>query len=934
MNSVLLSSRPQLSAAASFDLSGTWQLLRGESDQYAQPPETVRWKEALAVSMPNSVQTALVEAGELPNPYFGKENLKLTETYHHAWWLRKVFELNEDLDGSSSALLFFEGIEYESRVWLNGRELGSHEGMFGGPVYEVTDALVLHGENELVIGLAPPPLPPVKDLFDSSLDPLYQSQGVFLSSAAKKDGEKIVRRYNDITGCGWAYPQSYTCGLWEKTRLVFNRRAYFLDAWSWTEDLSSDHSTAIIGYEAEICPLDECAACTLEVSLFAPESDKLLVSERQAIRLNGRGETIKGHVVVKNPPLWWPNGLGEQPLCQLRFRLVGEDEVTLTEHNQRIGIRKLERRATTGAATRYPWNFVVNGRDFFVRGFNWVPPDSLRKFDEEQYRHAVVGMAETNSNMIRIWGWGGSERELFYDLCDELGLFVSQEFPITQVKADDENLEVLKQQAEWIVRRIRSRPCVAQWSGGNELHNLYPEPSAPPLDFLEKFVPQLDPTRLHQRTSPYGGDIHYGQLALDDSLNTSAVTPIFHPIERQDEGEEIPLTAYGGDYFGWIDSGLGYDSSQPQNFAFVSETVFPTMLSEASLQKVVPEEELNTTVKNGADLGESHPCTRHHADLQRDWFPDLWVRALEFAPVQRMPLREALPYLQWPQAIRYQHLAGGYRANYPKTGGFQFWVFNTPWPIGTWEVMDYYGVPNTAYYLVKKMFAPVAVAARFSTVYLASGDQLEIDVHLLTDTPSEVDGLSVKLLLLDSKLSPCLQKEYPISEGLPQQANCLDVIKWDSSSTPDGMLTCVLEIPEQGASHRVVYPVRLAQELHDPAQRKRVSEVTTQGPPKSWTTWSNQFAIHTTILSLSCDGPRLCITNVGDQPAWPVSIRQPGREQELLSDNYFWLWPGEKKIVELTGSGTSSFADNTIVTAWNAAPITLAHQDKPSLSQV
>lgn len=906
-------SRRPLLSGEKIDLCGEWELTDSASEAFDQGEIPSDWSNKLTANVPGTVQTALVEAGRLPDPYFGKNNLELNQTYQRSWWFRRSVCIKPEDNPSTYKMLVFHGLEYESRVWLNGKELGSHEGMFGGPVFEISDQLAKGGTYDLVVGLAPPPLPPVDDLFDSSLDPLYQKKKVSLSSAAKRINGKIVRRYNDITGCGWAYPQSYTCGIWQKVEIVSMPQPAITDAWSWTEKLSEDHSHAIVGYEMEVL-----ADCDLETQLVVKLSDssgKLLAQSMSVCELRVGDQILSGNISVEHPPLWWPNGLGPAQRCKLCWEL--KDKLTgqsLSKSESLIGIRKLERIPTSGPKTRYPWRFVVNGRDFFVRGFNWVPTDSLRNISYESYDRLLDGMKATHANLVRVWGWGGSEDEYFYDLCDKLGILVAQDFPVTQAKVDDENLHVLEQQAEWMVRRLRGRACMAQWIGGNELHLLLPDPLEVPLDFLEKQVPELDPSRLHQRTSPYGGDLHYGQLSPDDALNVHDTVPIFEKVNEDED--DMSVAAYGGNFFQWIDSGLDYSSSQPMNFAFVSETVFPTVLGVNSLSRVIPPEELERPVVDGSNLEMSHPNMRHHADLQTDWFPYIWEKALEYGQLKGRPLKEIISILQWPQAIRYQYMAGGYRSNYPRTGGFLFWVFNTPWPIGTWEVMDYYGIPNPAFYLVRRMFSPLAVAARFETLYLAPEEILHASICVMADDPQLALGCTVRFRLLGESLKVLFEQDFMVPSNFNEQAVVLGKVDLPMKGFPEGMLTGVIEIIDGGPSQRAVYPIRLSKDMLDPKQRDRVESPDTGEPPCDWPTWMDAVHGGSTSLSVERKEKTLVVTNKGEHPAWPVTLNFETPEKALPSDNHFLLWPGESHI--LNSLSDEGFPGNVSVESWDA----------------
>lgn len=901
-------------------LNGRWEMISGNDEAFREAVVPSSWLNALEVMVPTTAQEALVAAGVIPDPRLERNNERLTDFHDVAWWFRRTFILDAGMACAERIFLRCSGVEYESRIWLNGQALGFHEGMFGGPMLDITGLVRREGENEIMIATAAPPIPPV-DLSDNSICAHYRKKSLFLSSAANESEGRIIRRYNDITSCGWAYPRAFTCGIWDDVDLIATGRIRLLDRWVFTRSVDSDLRRADVVVRLRMQSPERTEALRLRLRICGPDGQLLGVVEKEIVLPMGELE-IEEVLTLANPPLWWPSGLGPQNLSTCVIALLLPDGSVAVDESMRFGIREITRRQRVGKPTLYPWLFSVNGREFFVRGFNWTPQDSLRAFSEQRYRQLLEGVAHCNANFLRVWGWGGAETEVFYDLCDELGILVSQEFQVTLGKVDDENLDVLKQQAEWLVLRLRGRTCLAQWSGGNELHNLHPGPVTAPLDFLENLVPLLDPTRIHQRTSPYGGDVHYGALQYDDALNTSESVPIWtrgDPVEVVPEEQE-GFTPYGGDYFEWINTGLEFEEAVPANFAFVSETVYPTVQHASSIRKYTATNELDLPVEDLQNLGKSHPIIRHHADHQSDWFPYISGKACELEPLEGRPLGSLLTTLQYPQAAMYQYLAGGYRAGFPFCGGFLFWVFNTPWPIATWEVMDYYGSPNMAYFWVRKAFARQAPVARFNSFYHAPGECLVIRAGVNSDFPDELAGSVCEVTVLDTHAEVVEKRSVPLEGIRSADLSSLCRIEIPCTDAHVPHLFVVVEIKRcMRIQASVSYWLKVHPRIAEPELRRKLNQGATAGLLVELPRLCDTLAAWSQDVTMECytssgGRPHVRVFNRGTHPAFMVGIETTDASLDIPNDNYFWLWPGQAREVGFLVGGDAP--ERLSVSSW------------------
>ena len=486
-NSVLLVEKKYAwPRAAELSLNGAWQLAAGDA---AQPPTELpdlaklEWFEA---TVPTDVHWALVRAGQAPNPYAGQNIKTMRWVEDKAWWFRKTFTVPKDFRGENMRLIF-EGVDYYGRYWLNGRYLGHSEGAFGAVKINV-GGLRTDKPNELLVRV------------DCGGYKVGGQGGAPRASLVKSE-----------LWSGWQVGAAdfNTVGIWQPVRLVAN-------GWPCLErpfvrTLAADEERARVGVTVEVCTVrpDE-EPCEVRVAVRGRGFDAPACEGRAAARpLNGM-VLADLEVAVPRPRLWWPVGLGGQPLYEAEVRLMrGEQE--LDRLTVPFGIRTVERRAGSAQRTSYDvkeWTFFVNGKPMFVKGSNWMPIDALANVSPEEYAWQLGLVRDAGVQMLRVWGGGILEPDAFYEQCDRLGIMVWQEFPLTcGWKAEKVSRKIWGEMAAWQVFRLRNHPSLVFWCGGNEF-----EPddrrNADLVGTLARTVRVLDGTRPFMAASPDEGDIH------------------------------------------------------------------------------------------------------------------------------------------------------------------------------------------------------------------------------------------------------------------------------------------------------------------------------------------------------------------------------------------------------------------------------------------
>jgi beta-mannosidase len=341
---------------------------------------------------------------------------------------------------------------------------------------------------------------------------------------------------------------------------------------------------------------------------------------------------------------------------------------------------------------------VVNGYPLFLRGVNWVPVDALAGRVDRARIAALLSQARAAGvNLLRVWGGGGRQRRAFYDLCDELGLLVWQEFPIACVFLDfvprrAAYRALLHQEAAGIVRSLRNHPSLFLWCGGNEWS---PSRNRQAVATLAAAVEAEDGTRPFLPASPGPGDAHHWQ--------------VWHGL--------APLSAY-----------------RRERASMVSEFGLQSPPDAAGLRQFLHPDELWPP---GAGW------QRHNADLRKlarytRWFED----ADESDPMERF-----VHASQRAQAAGLQVMVEHMRRRKGTTGGLAVWQWNEPWPSICWSIIDYFGRPKLALETLQRAMQPLLVSLDYPLRAYQPGDLLEGALWLVNDSLATLSGCWLRVSL-------------------------------------------------------------------------------------------------------------------------------------------------------------------------------------------
>jgi len=475
----------------------------------------------LKARVPGTVLGTLLDNKLYQAPEFGMNNNLIPDIYQtgndfYTYWFVRPFEVS-NLPKNRTVWINFRGINYMADIFLNGKRLNTHthEGMFLRESYDITPYLKSDGQNILAVIVYPPTFPG--------------------NPNGGQGGDGIIARNNTMQytpGWDWIQPvRDRNTGIWDEVSVTTTGNVRLLAPYVVTKVPGARQPEAKRQKEAFV---------TASVDVFNHSNKSqtgTLTCETNGVRLSEivsllphetKTVTFKP-VAIKNPRLWWPNGVGEHPLYHMLFTFESNHSVS-DKTDVRYGIREI-------TSDKDPVNggrrFFVNGQKVYITGGNYINSDWLLRLSPERYRDEVRFHAEMNLRMMRVWGGALLERPEFYNACDEYGILVFQDLWgsgdcngawFDPMKKDSrerrweypDNHELFVASVEDQVKMVRNHPSLCFWCGANEW------PLAKDIDkrLKEEVFPKLDPGRLFVSFStdttfthnPFGdnGDGPYG----------------------------------------------------------------------------------------------------------------------------------------------------------------------------------------------------------------------------------------------------------------------------------------------------------------------------------------------------------------------------------------------------------------------------------------
>ncbi|NLG96326.1 MAG: glycoside hydrolase family 2 protein [Chloroflexi bacterium] len=640
------------------------------------------------VPVPGDVHRALIAAGRIPDPFYDQNEKEAAWMEEREWWYRCTFKATGGAPKEDErVLLTFHGLDTYAVLYLNGSLLGRSENMFHEAVFNVTNKLRWGQNNTLAVRFDPPlkrlnPENPFKSTWGRNPDRVFMRKAQF--------------------GYGWDWgPRLPTIGIWRPVELVRHRIGALLGTQFNTLRVDHKNNTALVMVRVEAMRFAGDTPLKAEIRLALPGEKKPVLFETLTLDQPGPLQDPVAYFTVKNPKLWWTNDLlgsdAEPALYDFRVTLrKGKDVLDVKE--QKVGIRTLTLDQSPDPdepGTRF-FRFVLNGVPIFAKGANWIPADSfVGAIPPEHYERLLVMARDANMNMLRIWGGGIYEHDVFYELCDRLGILVWQDFMFACAmypENDNRFINEVDAEARYQVRRLRSHPSLALWCGNNEnqwLHerNNYDKPweKVPGSLYYDVILPgavkELDGVTPYWPGSPYGGS-DYNSMEEGDRHNWW----VWHggPPRRFSE----PVTADHSP------EGVSYRHYAEDFGRFISEFGMHAAPVYETLRRVIPEDQRY----------HHSPSMDHHNKDNPKNKGDALMESVTGLP------EDLETYIDFSMIAQAEGLKFGiehFRRRKPHCSGALFWQLNDCWPVLSWSLIDYYGFGKAGYYYARRVFAPV-----------------------------------------------------------------------------------------------------------------------------------------------------------------------------------------------------------------------------------
>jgi beta-mannosidase len=671
-------------------LDGTWQLRWNDGTRggavsrlLVDRPEMQR---ALSAQVPGSVHLDLMRAGLLDDPNEGLNVLKARWVEEVEWYYRRSFEARA-LQPEERAFLTFMCLDLVAVIYLNGKEIARHANAFYPCQVDVTNELRV-GTNVLVVALE-------SGLFHIAEKPV---SGYGLAYDGRLHKRQWLRQTQSSFEWDWS-PRLLNVGIRGDVVLEIARQVR-LESFVALAELTQDHQKGLVTVRLFVDYWGEEPA---DASLTVQVGE---IKKSESVNITKGSSRIETVVEVSNPKLWWPINHGSQERYDVTVALEVEGQkLTVT---RKVGFCRIEIDQSPHPESGNYFIIMVNGKPIFCKGGNLVPADIiLARLDRQRYAVLVERALEANFNILRVWGGGLYESDHLFELCDEKGILVWQEFIFACAKypaTDEHFLADVKREAVYQVRRLASHPALVVWCGNNELEwgtwdwNYKMGVAHPDYVLYHHVLPvileQEDGTRYYQPSSPY--------------------SPDHQPPNRDDMGDQHPWSVGFGntdfrDYRAMI-------CRFPNEGGFLGPTALPTMQAclegagspfhtESGAQTSFAFEVHDNSI---ASMGERTAIDQAY---------ETWLGK----NIMAMSLED---YAYWGGLLQGQAL-GEYIRNFRRrmfnTSSAIFWMYNDVWPATrSWTIVDYYGRRTPAFYPVRRAFQPVSVAIA------VEGEQVEV----------------------------------------------------------------------------------------------------------------------------------------------------------------------------------------------------------------
>lgn len=777
---------------------------------------------AVPADVPGSVYHDLLTAGRIPDPFYRDNETEALKLMEYDFHYSRAFQVDGELLDCGAVLLRCEGLDTLAAVYINGAEAGRADNMHRVWEFDVKD-LLREGENTIAVHFASP----TKFIRESyAADPAD-------GTADAMEGFPSLRKAHCMFGWDWG-PRLPDAGIWRNISLIGVDTARIRDVL--VKQFHED-GRVTLEIDTHIARLADATA-EVRVSVTAPDGTVL----------TGGGETCR--IDIPDPQLWWPAGYGGQPLYRVEVELISNG-TRLDVWSRRTGLRTM---TVSRVKSEHGESFshCVNGVDVFAMGMDYIPEDNLLpRVTPERTRRLLEDARAANVNTIRVWGGGYYPDDYFYDICDELGLLVWQDFMFAcavynLTEAFEETIT-----AEFVdnIRRLRSHPSLALWCGNNEMEQfagsgLWIKAMRQKSDYIKMFqyiIPKVlkkeDPQAFYWPSSPSsGGDF---DEPGDPSRGDVHDWDVWHGLK--------PFTDYRNYLFSYV-SEFGF-----QSFPCMETIESFTLPEDRNIFSYIMEKHQRNATANGRIVTYLSQTYLYPATL------DKLVYASQLLQAQAM-----------------QYGVEHWRRNRGRCMGAVIWQLNDCWPVASWAGIDYFGRWKALQYYAKRFFAPVLVSCHEEGLV----DQEDISVNTEHIDPRKTARLNVSNETMEA-FAGRIDWSLRRPDASVIEAGSFDV------SVP---ALAAVWLPEQDFTKYGPYDCYYAYRLTDQAGRTAGEGSVLFCAPK-------HFHFQDPGLTVRLEGDEAVVT----ASAYARSVEVQCGPDVLLEDNYFDMNGGERRVKILRG---------------------------------
>ena len=770
-------------------------------------------------TVPGSVYHDLLTAGQIPDPFYRDNENEALKIMDNDFVYSRSFTVPASLLENDAVVLHCDGLDTLATVTVNGTVVGTAKNMHRTYEFDVKGVLRA-GENTISVKFDSPTRY-IKEAYAQS-----RADG----SSDAMVGFPLIRKAHCMFGWDWG-PRLPDAGIWRDIRILGIRTARIRDVY-----VVQRHESGKVALEVSTHVTEITGSAPVAVKVTAPDGTVFTAQGEHAL------------IEIENPRLWWPNGLGEQPLYRVEVTL-GDG---LDSWCKRIGLRTL-----TVTRKKDAWgesfSHCVNGVDVFAMGADYIPEDNLLpRVNPERTRRLLEDAKAANMNCVRVWGGGYYPEDYFYDTCDELGLLVWQDFmfacAVYNLTEDfEENIR-----AEFVdnIRRLRHHASLALWCGNNEM-----EQFVAVGEWVSSLAQKADYIKMYEYILP--------KVLKDEDPQT-----FYWPASPSSGGSfDEPQDPNRGDVHYWdVWHGLKpFTDYRNYLFRYVSEFGFQSFPCMETIESFTAPEDRNVF---------SYVMEKHQRNASANGRIVSYLSQMYLYPGELTNLVYASQLLQ-AQAMQYGVEHWRRNRNDGRCMGAVVWQLNDCWPVASWASIDYYGRWKALHYYEKRFFAPVLISCHEEGI-LSQNTNVNAEPFDLKKT--------ARLNVSNETLKPFTGKA-----NWALRRPDASVIESGSFDVAVGPMSAVW-MPEQDFSDRPTYDCYYSYELVDEAGSLVGEGSVLFCAPK-------HFHFADPQLEVSIQGDEILVT----AKAYARSVELMAGADTLLSDNYFDLNADTKRVKILRG---------------------------------